>query len=71
MAELQVTCLEATARMAMEDTERVPVVSDDNALELLGIVTRSDVVKALRAYLENKSVRDRVQNLNRRGGSSK
>jgi predicted transcriptional regulator len=57
--------------MAMEDTERLPVVFDDDALELLGIVTRSDVVKALRAYLENERVRDRVQNINRRGGSSK
>jgi predicted transcriptional regulator len=49
----------------------LPVVSDDNALELLGIVTPSDVVKVLRAYLENERVRDRVQNINRRGGSSK
>jgi predicted transcriptional regulator len=71
VAELQVTCLEATAQMAMEDTERLPVVSDDNALELLGIVTRSDVVKVLRTYLENESVRERVLNLNRRGGLSK
>ncbi len=71
VASPQLICLEATAQMAMEDTERLLIVSVENALELLGIVTRSDVVKVLRACLQNARVRERVLNLNRRSGSSK
>ncbi len=39
---------------------------DNEHLELLSIVMRSDIVKALRSRVENEKVRERLLSLNRR-----
>ena len=57
------TCREAAARMAIENLDRLPVVPGDGSMQLVGMVTRFDVVKALLAHYESDSVTERLLNL--------
>jgi CBS domain-containing protein len=54
---------EAAARMALENLDRLPVVSDDAERRLLGMLTRFDVVKALLAHYESDAVAERLLDL--------
>jgi len=47
---LDETGREAAARMALENLDRLPVLSDDGRRRLLGTLTRLDMVKALLAH---------------------
>ena len=51
---------EAAARMALENLDRLPVVSGDGQRLLLGMLTRFDVVKALLAHYESDAVAERL-----------
>lgn len=57
------TCQQAAARMAIENLDRLPVVSEDGSMRLVGIVTRFDVVKALLAHYESDRVTERLLKL--------
>ena len=54
---------EAAARMALENLDRLPVLSDDGQRRLLGMLTRFDVVKALLAHYESDAVAERLLDL--------
>ena len=58
---------EAASRMALENLDRLPVVSDDGQGRLLGMLTRFDVVKALLAHYESDAVAERLLDLPLRG----
>ena len=58
---------EAAARMALENLDRLPVVSEDSERRLLGMLTRFDVVKALLAHYESDAVAERLLDLPLRG----
>ncbi|HEX4299362.1 MAG TPA: chloride channel protein [Gammaproteobacteria bacterium] len=58
---------EAASRMALENLDRLPVVSDDGQRRLLGMLTRFDVVKALLAHYESDAVAERLLDLPLRG----
>jgi len=58
---------EAAARMALENLDRLPVVSADGQRRLLGMLTRFDVVKALLAHYESDAVAERLLDLPLRG----
>jgi H+/Cl- antiporter ClcA len=62
---------EAAARMALENLDRLPVVSDDGERRLLGMLTRFDVVKALLAHYESDAVAERLLDLPLRGRRKK
>ena len=57
------TCRDVAARMALENLDRLPVVSTDGAVRLVGMVTRFDVVKALLAGYESDRVTERLLSL--------
>ena len=54
---------EAAARMALENLDRLPVVSNDAERRLLGMLTRFDVVKALLAHYESDAIAERLLDL--------
>jgi H+/Cl- antiporter ClcA len=58
---------EAASRMALENLDRLPVISDDGQRRLLGMLTRFDVVKALLAHYESDAVAERLLDLPLRG----
>jgi H+/Cl- antiporter ClcA len=62
---------EAAARMALENLDRLPVVSEDGERRLLGMLTRFDVVKALLAHYESDAVAERLLDLPLRGRRKK
>ncbi|MBS0388999.1 MAG: chloride channel protein [Proteobacteria bacterium] len=53
------TCREVAERLAAGGFERLPVVTDDASRRLIGIVSRSDLMKPIRARHEEESVRER------------
>jgi chloride channel protein, CIC family len=54
------TCRAVAQRLAAAGSERVPVVDDPVSLRVIGIVSRSDLLKPMRAQHEEESLRERV-----------
>jgi CBS domain-containing protein len=54
------TCRAVAQRLAAAGAERAPVVDDPVSLRVIGIVSRSDLLKPMRAQHEEESLRERV-----------
>jgi len=54
------TCQSVARRMAALHLERLPVVADAESRQLIGIVSRSDLVKLTRATFHEENVRERI-----------
>lgn len=54
------TCRAVAQRLAAAGRERLPVVEDPASMRLVGIVSRSDLLKPSRALHEEESLRERV-----------
>jgi predicted transcriptional regulator len=54
------TCQLVGRRMAVEHLERLPVVADEHSLRLVGIVSRSDLVKPSHQVFHEEHVRERL-----------
>lgn len=54
------TCRIAAARMASHHLERLPVVSDSQSKRLIGIVSRSDLIKTYQSYFDEEQKRERL-----------
>jgi H+/Cl- antiporter ClcA len=59
------TCRLAATRLAVRELERLPVVADKSSMKLVGIVSRSDLVKPARAHFEEEHRRERFRGLGR------
>ena len=55
------TCRLVAARLAVHGLERVPVVADRDSMKLVGIVSRSDLVKPSRMHFEEEQKRERFR----------
>ncbi|CAN0625130.1 chloride channel protein, CIC family [Burkholderia multivorans] len=62
------TCREIATRLAMHDLERLPVVTDRASMKLIGVVSRSDLVKPSLAYFDEEYKRERFRRLRPRIG---
>ena len=67
VALLHESCRTIAERLVANDLERLPVVADDDSQRLLGLVSRSDLLKALRSRYEEEVLRDRVFDFLRTG----
>ena len=65
------SCREVAARMALENLDRLPVISGEGDLRLVGMVTRFDVVKALMNDYQSDRVTERLIRLPLTGGGAK
>lgn len=54
------TCRIAAARMASHHLERLPVVSDLQSRRLIGIISRSDLIKPSRLFFDEEQKRERL-----------
>ena len=54
------TCRTAARRMAAHGLERLPVLADHRSQRLVGIVSRSDLVKPLQAQQDEEDIRERL-----------
>ena len=54
------TCRIAAARMATHHLERLPVVSDIHSKRLIGIISRSDLIKTYQSYFDDEQKRERL-----------
>jgi CBS domain-containing protein len=54
------TCQAAGRRMAVKKLERLPVVADGKSLRLIGIVSRSDLIKPAHDVFHEEHVRERL-----------
>ena len=54
------TCQSIARRMAAHHVERLPVVADVSSLQLIGIVSRSDLVKPAHTVFHEEHVRERL-----------
>ena len=52
------TCRAVAQRLAVSGLERLPVVADTSSRQLLGIVSRSDLVKPVHTLHEEEGVRE-------------
>ncbi len=57
------TCRLVATRLAVHDLERLPVVVDRDSMQLLGVVSRSDLVKPSVAHFEEEHKRERFRRL--------
>ncbi|WP_321888729.1 chloride channel protein [Paraburkholderia bannensis] len=57
------TCRQIAARLAVHGLERLPVVSARESMELVGIVSRSDLVKLSLAHFEEETRRERFRRI--------
>jgi H+/Cl- antiporter ClcA/CBS domain-containing protein len=57
------TCRLVATRMAVHGVERLPVVADHRSLELVGLVSRSDLIKPSLAHFEEEHKRERFRRL--------
>ena len=57
------TCRLVATRLAVHDLERLPVVADRDSMHLLGVVSRSDLVKPSFAHFEEEHKRERFRRL--------
>jgi len=53
------SCRTAAERMAQARVGRLPVVDPDNPTKLVGIITRSDLLKPREAHVEEEGKRER------------
>ncbi|SAK65870.1 Cl-channel, voltage-gated family protein [Caballeronia hypogeia] len=58
-------CRLAATRLAVRELERLPVVADKDTLRLVGIVSRSDLVKPARAHFDEEHQRERFRGFRR------
>jgi len=58
-------CRLAATRLAVHELERLPVVTDKQSLKLVGIVSRSDLVKPARAHFDEEHRRERFRGFRR------
>ena len=54
------TCRIAAARMASHHLERLPVVADLESMGLIGIISRSDLIKTYQSYFDEEQKRERL-----------
>jgi CBS domain-containing protein len=54
------TCQLVGRRMAVEHLERLPVVADQHSMRLVGIVSRSDLLKPAQQTFHEEHVRERL-----------
>jgi CBS domain-containing protein len=57
------TCRLVATRLAVHGLERLPVVADANTLQLIGIVSRSDLVKPSLAHFDDEHKKERFRRL--------
>ena len=57
------TCRLVATRLAVHNLERLPVVADRNSMRLVGIVSRSDLVKPSLSHFEEEHKRERFRRL--------
>jgi CBS domain-containing protein len=55
------TCRLVATRLAVHGLERLPVVADRESLRLIGIVSRSDLVKPSLAHFEDEHKKERFR----------
>jgi len=58
------TCRLVATRLAVHNLERLPVVADLESLRLVGIVSRSDLVKPSITHFEEEHKRERFRRVN-------
>ena len=58
-------CRLAATRLAVHELERLPVVADRQSLRLVGIVSRSDLVKPARKHFDEEHQRERFRGFRR------
>jgi len=58
------TCRLVATRLAVHGLERLPVVADATTLQLVGIVSRSDLIKPSLGHFEEEHKRERFRRLN-------
>lgn len=54
------TCQAVARRMAAHHIERLPVVSGGDALQLIGLISRSDLVKPVHSVFHEEHIRERL-----------
>ena len=64
------TCRLVATRLAVHGLERLPVVADNETRRLVGIVSRSDLVKPSLAHFDEEHKRERFRRIGRGGGSA-
>ncbi|POR50138.1 H+/Cl- antiporter ClcA [Paraburkholderia eburnea] len=64
------TCRQIAARLAVHGLERLPVVNSRETMRLVGIVSRSDLVKLSLAHFEEETKRERFRRIGI-GGNAK
>ncbi|MGF6485992.1 chloride channel protein [Paraburkholderia sp. JPY419] len=57
------TCRLVATRLAVLGLERLPVVADGNSMRLIGIVSRSDLIKPSLAHFEEEHKRERFRRI--------
>jgi CBS-domain-containing membrane protein len=57
------TCRLVATRLAVHNLERLPVVADHKSMRLVGIVSRSDLVKPSLSHFEEEHKRERFRRL--------
>jgi len=62
------TCRSVAARLAVHGLERLPVVAHAGSLRVIGLVSRSDLIKATLTVNADESQRQTIRRLYRRGG---
>ncbi|HHY6926807.1 TPA: chloride channel protein [Burkholderia ambifaria] len=65
------TCRQIATRLAIHSLERLPVVSDRASMRLIGIVSRSDLVKPALAHFDEEHKRERFRKIKPRIGKQK
>lgn len=55
------TCRVVASRLAMLGLERLPVVDDEQSLRVIGIVSRSDLIKPARQHFDDEQKRERFR----------
>jgi H+/Cl- antiporter ClcA len=58
-------CRLAATRLAVHELERLPVIDDEMSMKLIGIVSRSDLVKPARAHFDEEHHRERFRGFKR------
>jgi CBS domain-containing protein len=62
------TCRDAASRLAQQHLERLPVVADPHTLTLVGIVSRSDLIKLSVVHFDEEETRERFRSVPWQGG---
>lgn len=65
------TCRQIATRMAIHGLERLPVVTDRKTLRLVGIVSRSDLVKLSLSHFEEEHKKERFRRIAIGGGNKR